>query len=91
MWLRLIACPPQVLLGKVRSHSRAVPCRDDGLRVTAAMSQQEASRLGALGPRRASCCCLGLGRVAAGEREGGLITPRSTAETLDVPLRPLSH
>lgn len=55
------------------------------------MSQQEASRLGALGPRRACCCCLGLGRVAAGEREGGLITPRSTAETLDVPLRPLSH
>lgn len=56
--------------GFIREGQKSQPCRDDGLRVTAAMSQQEASRLGALGPRRACCCCLGRGRVAAAGEEG---------------------
>lgn len=58
--------------GFIREGQKSQPCRDDGLRVTAAMSQQEASRLGALGPRRACCCCLGRGRVAAGKGAGGV-------------------
>lgn len=56
--------------GFIREGQKSQPCRDDGLRVTAAMSQQEASRLGALGPRRSCCCCLGWGRVAAAVAAG---------------------
>lgn len=76
MWLLLIACPPQVLLGKVRSRSRAV---------TTAAGDSGDESAGSESPRCLRPALLWLSVLLFG---GGLITPHAAFHSAETWMSP---